>query len=247
MSALLAPARILITLARSVRSGAREGVPWRDLVREVDDLGNQSVPLVVGGMAFLGMVMITHGALQARRVVGDLAVVGPAYFELLVREFGPAVSGLFAAVRIGAAVGAQSASMAATEQLDAMRLCAADPLREVVAPRLAACIIAFPLLGIVGTAAAAASASLFATYGYGADGWAFLDARFVTRGDLIQAGLKCVVFGALVPVAACREGFAARSGASSVGEALTRAVVLACTACVVADLIIAVIFHFLHL
>jgi phospholipid/cholesterol/gamma-HCH transport system permease protein len=241
--ALGAPARILITLGRSVRAGTREGLPWREFVRELDDLGNRSVPLVAGGMAFLGLVMITHGALQARRVVGDLAVVGPAYFGLLVREFGPAVSGLFAAVRIGAAIGAQTASMAATEQLDAIRLCAADPLREVVAPRLAASLLIFPVLGLVGTATAAAAAALFATYGYGADGWSFLDARFVTRWDLLQGALKELSFGALVPIAACREGFSARAGASAIGEAMTRAVVSGCLCCIAADLVIAVAFH----
>jgi phospholipid/cholesterol/gamma-HCH transport system permease protein len=245
VSAALAPARILITLARSARAGVRGGVPWREFVQEMNDLGNQSIPLVAVGMAFLGMVMITHGALEARRVVGDLAVVGPAYFELVVREFGPAVSGLFAAIRIGAAIGAQTASMAATEQLDAMRLCAADPLREVVAPRLAASMLIFPVLGLIGTAFAAASAALFATYAYGADGWSFLDARFVTRWDLLQAGLKGLAFGILVPVAACREGFAARPGASSVGDAMTRAVVSGCLCCIVADLVIAVCFHLL--
>jgi phospholipid/cholesterol/gamma-HCH transport system permease protein len=234
---------MLIALVRSTRAGLRPGVPWPAVLREIHELGNLTIPLVAGGMAFLGMVMITHGALQARRVVGDLAVVGPAYFALLVREFGPAVSGLFGAVRISAAIGAQTASMAATEQLDALRLNAADPWRAVVAPRLFASAISFPLLGLIGTASAAIAASLFATYGYGADGWAFLDARFVTRWDLLQAALKGILFGLAVPVASCLYGFTARAGASAVGSAVTRAVVAGCLCCVVLDLIVAVAFY----
>lgn len=243
MNPLCTPGALLLLLARTARAVAREGLSLRSVVREVMDLGNKSVPLVAGGMAFFGMVMITHAAMQGRKVVGDIAVVGPAYFEILVREFGPAVAGLFAAVRIGAAAGAQCAAMSATEQIDAMRLCAAEPLVEVVAPRVAASLIAFPVLALVGTACAGASTALFATFVYDADGWAFLDARFVDAGDLGSAASKAVLFGLFVPLAACRAGLLARPGAGAVGEATTRAVVSACVVAVVLDLVTTLGFH----
>jgi phospholipid/cholesterol/gamma-HCH transport system permease protein len=162
---------------------------------------------------------------------------------LFVGEVGPTFTGIFAAVRIGSAVGATAASMAATEQLDAMRLCAANPLREVVAPRVLASMIAYPVLGLVGTACAAVSAALFATFVYGADGWSFLDARFVTRWDLVAGAVKSLAFGVFVPVAACREGFLARPGAGSVGDAMTRAVVSCLLYIVGIDLIVGVALH----
>ena len=63
--------------------------------------------LVISGMAFFGVVMVTIANVQARKMVGNIAVLGPAYFELLVREFGPFMSAILTAARAGASHSAE--------------------------------------------------------------------------------------------------------------------------------------------
>jgi phospholipid/cholesterol/gamma-HCH transport system permease protein len=199
-------------------------------------MGSRSLLLVTGGMAFFGAAMLMHGAAQARKVVGDLAVVGPAYFQLLIRELGPTLAGLLCAVRVAAATSAELASMEVTEQVDALRLSAGDPDSDLVLPRVLAGLIAFPALTAVGTAAAALTGALVATFAYAADGRAFLDASLVGEGDVIAFLAKAVAYGLAVPLVSTATGLAASGGPAAVGEATTRGVVGACMAVLSADL-----------
>ena len=221
---------------RALRAGFERGMPRGELARALHEIGFRSLLLVGGGMSFFGAVMLAHGAAQARRVVGDLAVVGPAYFELTLRELGPTLAGLLAAVRVGAAISAELASMEVTEQIDALRMSAGDPLSDLVLPRLLAGVIAFPALIIVGTAASALTGALLATVVYGADGAAFLDASLITRGDIVAFLVKSVGYGLAVPLVSASSGLAARGGPGAIGAATTAGVVASCVAVLVLDL-----------
>ncbi len=231
--------RALRAMWREVRPGLGRRMPQGEVLRQVFEVGNRSLLLVLGGMLFFGAVMITHGASQARRVVGDLAVVGPPYFELMIRELGPPFAGLLAAVRVGAALSAELAAMKVTEQVDALRMSAGDPISDLLLPRLVGGAIAIPCLVISGTVAACLSSAAAATLLYGADGGAFLDASLVTRGDLAAFALKAVSVGISIPVAACAAGLRAGTGAAAVGEATTRGVVWASVSVLVLDWVLA--------
>ena len=86
-----APALMLL---RTARATAREGLSLRECLNQIHELGLRSTWLVVSGMAFFGAVLITIANGQARRFTGNLVILGPAYFELMIREFGPVVSAL---------------------------------------------------------------------------------------------------------------------------------------------------------
>ena len=203
----------------------RRGLPKREVLRQTYEIGNRSMFLVLGGMMFFGAVMMAHGSSQARRVVGDYSVVGPAYFELLVRELGPTFAGVLAAVRLGAAISAEIASMQVTEQVDALRMSAGDPVADLVLPRLLGGIIGIPCLIVAGTTVSAIVAAAVANTFYGADGGAFLDPALVTRGDLTAFVLKTLLYGIWIPAASVWAGWRAQGGAAAVGEATTHGVV----------------------
>jgi phospholipid/cholesterol/gamma-HCH transport system permease protein len=222
------PIALALLMARSVRRGLRRGLPRGELVRQLHEIGGRSLLLVVGGMMFFGAVMMAHGAYQARKVIGDLGVVGPAFFELMIREFGPTIAGILAAVRISAAISAELSAMQVTEQLDALRMSAGDPYSDLVLPRVLAGLIALPCLIIVGTMAATLVAAGVATHVYGADGRAFMDPALVDAGDLAAFFGKSFGYGLFIPLAACASGLAARGGPGAVGAATTAGVVDAC-------------------
>jgi phospholipid/cholesterol/gamma-HCH transport system permease protein len=212
---------------RALRDGLKRGLPRGELLRQTHEIGNKSLLLVLGGMAFFGAVLMAHGSSQARRVVGDFSVVGPPYFELMLRELGPTFAGILAAVRLGAAISAELASMQVTEQVDALKMSAGDPLSDLVLPRLLGGLVAVPCLIIAGTTTAAVVSALVASYFYAADGGAFLDPALVTRGDLTAFCLKTLLYGLCIPAAAVWAGMRARGGAAAVGEATTKGVVWA--------------------
>lgn len=242
----LQPEPIDQLLFRTLARGLTRRWPRRALLQQIHEIGNQSVLLVVGGMIFFGAVMVAHGAFQARKVVGDLSIVGPGYMELMVAELGPTIAGVLAAVRAGAAISAELAAMRVTEQLDALEMCAGDPYSDLVAPRLLAGIIAVPSLIIAGTMGALLSAAVVATFVYGADGWSFLNPALVDRSDVTSFFGKSFLYGAAIPLAACRAGLSARGGPGAVGEATTAGVVAASVAVIVLDLAAGAVLYLAH-
>jgi phospholipid/cholesterol/gamma-HCH transport system permease protein len=235
----------LSTLLRTVRAVVRRGLSGRDCVEQVHEHGNRTVGLVVAALSFFGAVMVTIAHAQARKITGNLATVGPPYLELLVREFGPLTCALLAAARCGAASAAELSSMAVNEQVEALELCNGDPHADLVAPRLVGSLVAVPLLCTLGTGAAALSAALTARYVFHADGSAFLDARFVDGWDLLSGGLKAVLAGVWIPVAAAFHGLSARGGSAAVGKATTDGVVSACVGSIVIVAAVGLVFHLL--
>jgi phospholipid/cholesterol/gamma-HCH transport system permease protein len=232
-----------LLLLRVLRACLREGVPRHECLLQLTALGARSVWLVMSGMAFFGGVMVAIANSQARRFIGNLTVIGPAYFELLIREFGPITSAVLCAARLGASAAAELSTMSVSEQVEALEMSAGDPLSDLVGPRLVASVISVPALCILGTFAASASAALTASWAYGVDGRAFLDARYVDAADILCGGAKVVLCGLYIPLAACSKGLAARGGVAAVGAATTDGVVSACVGCMVIDFAVALAFN----
>lgn len=248
MSAVLsffgAPA---VMLARTVRASLRDGVPWRESLAQLHELGGRSVWLVMSGMAFFGAVLVTIANSQATRFVGNVAVLGPAYFELLVRELGPVMSAMLTASRAGASHAAELSTMSVNEQVEALEMSAGDPYADLVAPRVVAGVLGVPMLSALGTVAATLSAVAVAGFAFNVDGRAFMDPRYVDGWDLLAAGLKAVGCGLYIPLAAAVAGLRARGGAEAVGEATTAGVVAASLGCLLIDFTVSLAFQLLRL
>jgi phospholipid/cholesterol/gamma-HCH transport system permease protein len=205
-------------------------------------LGAGSAPLIAMGMAFFGMVMVTIAWAQARKYTGNITVVGPAYFELIVREFAPLLVALLAASRQAAAISAELGAMAVNEQLEALELSAADPVAELVVPRVIASTLALPALTALGTAAATLSAVFTVSWVFGADGWSFADPRYLDVADVVCSLVKALAVGLYIPLSASLRGLRARGGAAAVGTAVTDGVVEACMGVLLLDFAIAAAF-----
>jgi len=242
MKILRVPGAAALLLLRTIHACRRDRFPVRACLEQLLELGTRSLGLVASGMAFFGgvMVMIANG--QARKFAGNLEVVGPPYFELLVREFGPAISALLIAARLGASASAELSSASVTGQADALQMSAGDPKVDWVAPRIVAGMVAVPALTLVGIGVAGIVAALTAQ-SHGANGWAFLDGRAVSRADLLCALVKGLTCGLYIPLVASGHGLAARGGAAAVGEATTDGVVSSCLGALVIDLLITLLFQ----
>ncbi len=212
--------------------------PRGEVLRQAHEAGNRSILLVATTLAFVGMVLTWLAGTQARRIVGDLSILGPAFLQLVIREFGPIIVALMVAARVGAGIAAEVATMVVTEQVDALRMNAADPIRWIVSPRVLAVAVANLALTVVGSAVAIAAGTFTAWKSFALAPQVFLDFSLVHPGDVVTALIKAVAFGICVPVVAAAAGLEARGGSEGVGRATTRAVVLASIGVIVLDAVI---------
>src|SRR6185295_2752289 len=135
------------------------------------------------------------------------------------------IGALMLATRVGAGIAAEIGSMVVTEQIDALRMCAADPIDFLIVPRfLASLVMTLVLIVFAGTVAFCAGGAT----AYGAldvSPQTFFNAQLVDVGDLVTGLTKCVAYGAAIPVVSGYCGLSTFGGSEGVGWATTRAVV----------------------
>ena len=109
-----------------------------------------ALPLAgVAGCA-IGIVLWLHLRGILVRFAGTEAVqyLPTALALAVILEFAPIGAGLIIAGRSGASLAAELGSMTLTEQIDALTMLGQSPIREIIAPRILALIVALPLLTI---------------------------------------------------------------------------------------------------
>jgi phospholipid/cholesterol/gamma-HCH transport system permease protein len=232
-----------LLLARAFRLIFTAKTDSRDTLRIAHRFTNGSASFVVIAMAFVGMIMVYQSTEQLSRAIGDTHLVGATFIKLLIRVLGPTVIGMLLACRVGAGIAAEIGAMAVTDQLDAMRMCAADPIEVLMVSRVRGGILASLTLVLIGSATAAYAGLITGMVLFSMNSNTYWNFDLVSFADLLQGLSKAVVYGMAIPVVAGVFGLAARGGARGVGQATTDAVVGASFAIVVLDSLISLIFH----
>jgi phospholipid/cholesterol/gamma-HCH transport system permease protein len=208
------------------------------VVEQMYEIGNRSLFFVSITMGFIGMILLYESGLQARRVLPDFSTLGATYLELLVRDLAASLGALMLATRVGAGIAAEIGSMVVTEQIDALRMCAADPVDFLVVPRFLASLVMTTVLiiwaGVVAFAAGAATAYV----AFEVPLRTFCDMQLVDWADLSTGLVKCVVYGAAIPIVSATCGLSTFGGSEGVGWATTRAVVNSSLAIIILNAII---------
>jgi len=222
-------------------------LPWAlrrpgELLAQLYQVLFGAMPLALTAGAAIGAVIWMHLRETLRTVGGPGAVqyLPQALALAVVLEFAPIAAGLLVAGRSVASLGAELGSMRLTEQIDALEVLGLSALRELVAPRLLACMVALPLLTLFITYLALGAGYLAEAVG-GSLSWRQYQnetLRVLTLHDVIPSTLKTVVFGFLVGVVGCYFGMSARGGTEGVGRAATRGVVVSIFLVLVADVVL---------
>lgn len=195
------------------------------VVRQMYEMGNRSVFFLSTTMGFIGMILVYQSGLQSKRVIPDFTMLGATYLELLVRDFAASIGALMLATRIGAGIAAEIGSMVVTEQVDALRMCAADPIDFLIVPRfLASMVMTLCLIVWAGTVAFVAG-GLTAYVAFEVPLRTFFNMTLVDAGDMTVGLTKCLAYGAAIPIVSGYCGLSTFGGSEGVGWATTRAVV----------------------
>ncbi len=216
-----------------------KGESWKVAYR----FTNGSAVFVVIAMAFVGMIMVYQSTEQLNRAVGDTTLVGASFLKLLVRVLGPTVIGMLLACRVGAGIAAEIGAMAVTDQLDAKRMCAADPVEVLMVPRLRGGILAALTLTIIGCFAAVIAGMYTGLAWFGMSPATYFNFSLIATVDTVQGLAKAFSYGVAVPIVSGACGLAAWGGARGVGQATTDAVVGSSFVIVMLDSVISLIAY----
>ena len=233
---------------RVLRAAVTPPFEWRELIRQLDDVGSQSLPLVALAGAAVGAVLAMEVRSSMSRF-GATSLLPSAIVYSVIQEMGPTITGLVVSGRVGAGIGAELASMKVTEQIDAIEASAINPLRLLAVTRILACILMLPLLTVAADASGVVMGWIAQTLVQPISFYQFIDAGFhgATLKDFLPPTFKTAVFGLIIGLIACFQGMRTRGGAEGVGRAATNSVVLASLFVILADVVlvkfILVVFH----
>ena len=197
----------------------------QDFSEQMERIGVSSVFMVAITSAFTGMVIAVQTIDQFIKF-GATGYIGGVIGLSITRELSPVLTGLVVSGRVGASMAAEISSMKVTEQLDALKAFGLDDVVFVGAPRLLASFIMLPALTIFSDFVGIGGAFLY-VLSHGVNSHIFRKSLEVLLDpyDIWGGIFKAAVFGILIAISACTQGFRAGQGAKGVGVATTRAVV----------------------
>jgi phospholipid/cholesterol/gamma-HCH transport system permease protein len=205
-------------------------------VQQLYQIGVLSTIVIALIAVFTGAVLAVQGEYTLKKF-GATAFTGSAVALALIRELGPVLTALMVIGRAGSAITAEIGIMKITEQVDALRSMAVDPIRYLMVPRILAGIVAMPILTcfficvgifggyIVGTGLLNLSSGTFLSQMISA----------VEAVDVYSGLIKALVFGIIFGWVACYKGYTCGFGAVGVNRATTQSVVTASVAVLIVD------------
>jgi phospholipid/cholesterol/gamma-HCH transport system permease protein len=196
---------------------------------------NSTLVIALIGL-FTGAVLAVQGEYTLSKF-GATAYTGPAVALSLIRELGPVLTALMVIGRAGSAVTAELGIMRITEQIDALRSMAVDPIKYLMAPRLAAGLIAMPLLCGMFNVVGIFGGYLVGVGLLGLSPGTFMSQIMSATGvvDVWSGFIKALVFGLIFGWVSCYKGYTCGFGAQGVNKATTQSVVTASVAVLIVD------------
>jgi len=222
-----------------MRAAVRRPFEGRELMRQLDEIGSKSLPLVALAGAAIGAVL----SLQSRSSLvrfGAKSMLPAALVFSIIHETGPIVTGLVVSGRVGAGIGAELGSMKVTEQIDAIEASGVSPYKYLAFTRIVACILMLPLLTL--------AADLFGVlFGWLAD--TLVDpisfTKFIHRGfvgttfsDFLAPTFRTAIFGLIIGMIGCFQGMRTQGGTAGVGISATSSVVMSSLFVILDDVVL---------
>jgi phospholipid/cholesterol/gamma-HCH transport system permease protein len=224
---------------RVLRATVTPPFEWREFIRQLDEVGSRSLPLVGLAGCAIGVVLSMESRSSLTHF-GAKALLPSAVVWAIVQEMGPIITALVVSGRVGAGIGAELASMKVTEQIDAIEASAVNPYRLLAATRIFACILMLPLLTIAADACGLLVGWVAATLAEPLSLRRFIDIGFqgARYKDFLPPTLKTSVFGLITGLIACYQGMRTTGGAEGVGRAATSSVVVSSLFIILADVVL---------
>ena len=216
----------------------------RSWIRQMEQIGVRSLGVAGITTVFTGMVLALQTAYSLPSI-GVKYYIGTVVSKSLVRELGPVLIALIVGGRIGSGMTAELGTMKVTEQIDALRSMAADPVKKLVVPKLMATLVMLPALTVIGDMLGILGGLVIAVAQLDlAPGFYINDVlSALTLADVMSGVGKAFFFAYFIAIVGCYNGLAASGGADGVGRATTNTVVQASILILVSDFFLTKLFY----
>lgn len=214
------------------------------LLEYVDELGAQSLPLVLTVSALFGVALTVLISFQLKEV-GGLNYI-PGFVAVAVfRELGPLITAIIIAGRVGAAFTARIGTMKVSEELLALETMAINPVRFLVVQRFIGLLLALPALTVLASFTAVFGGFLFGSTRLGVSPDTYLRATLdaLMFRDVYSGIFKAVVFAVVIAMIGCYRGLVVEGGAEDVGKSTMLSVVSSTLTIIVLDTVMTVAFY----
>ncbi|MEU4812951.1 ABC transporter permease [Nocardia fluminea] len=237
----------LATLGRSLRLGAeatgagtsdvaRMRFHWREAMRQAWFLITvTAIPGVLMAIPFGVIVSAQVGNIV--RQIGADSLIGAAGGLGVIKQGAPLATGILLGGAGAAAIAADLGARTIREEVDAMRVMGIDPVRRLVAPRMAAMVAVAPLINILILVTGVTAGYVMAVLALGVTPGSYWESfgAFTTPFDVWVSLIKSMIFGLLVVVIACQRGLEAKGGPRGVADGVNAAVILSVVSIAVAN------------
>jgi phospholipid/cholesterol/gamma-HCH transport system permease protein len=215
-------------------------------VSQAMEVGVRALPILSLITFFIGLILALQSAYELRKF-GALNYVASAVALSMTRELGPLITAIVVIGRSGSAFAAEIGTMKVTEEIDALKTMAIDPIHFLVTPKFLAMIVMLPCLTIWANSMGVFGGSVFgvaqADFTWTRYIQSSIDALYLR--DITSGLIKSVMFGMTITAVGCHEGLSTGAGAEQVGRSTTRAVVMSIFLVIMVDLIFTALFFFL--
>ena len=195
---------------------------------------------------FIGMIMSLQMAYQMVELSAEIYI--PSIVAIsITRELAPVLTALIVAGRVGAGMTAELGTMTVTEQVDALKAFAVNPVKYLVVPRFLALVIMLPVLTIFSDVIGILGGFVICVYKLFISPslyWTMV-IQALTAKDILTGLCKTIVFGAIIALVGCHQGLNVDSGAEGVGKATTQSVVVSFILIIMADCLFTTMFYFI--
>jgi phospholipid/cholesterol/gamma-HCH transport system permease protein len=233
-------------LAASWRANPFTGsrLRWRSTIDHMAVVGVHALPVVCLISAATGLIMAFQGGAELKRF-GALQFVINLVGVSMTRELGPLMTAIVVIGRSGSSFSAEIGTMVVTEEVDALRTMALDPIEFLLVPKYVAMMVMLPCLTIAAVTSGILAGGIFTYFTLDMSLGVYLGATMdvLVLRDIVTSMIKAIGFGTIIVHVGCYEGFHVSGGPVGVGRSTTAAVVKSIFLVVVADLVFTAFFY----
>lgn len=215
---------------------------WKLTIREIYDLGMNSLGIVTFISTFMGAVVAIQMAqnFQGADIPVPDSYIGYATKVVLVFEFAPTIMSLILVGKVGSYIASSIGTMRVTEQIDALDVMGINSANFLIMPKVVACIFFNPLLimisigfGLLGGHLIGVSTKLWSE----SDFITGLQMHMATK-LYVYTFVKTMVFAFVIATIPAYFGYNVKGGSLEVGRSSTTAVVWTSIAIIVINLVL---------
>lgn len=222
------------------KKGMRKG----EFINQSILIGMNAFPIVALISFLIGSILALQSAAQLRQFGASIFVADLIAISM-TREMGPIMTAIIFAGRSGSSIASEIATMVVTEETDALKSMALNPVRYVLVPKIYAISITMPLLTILSMIIGIAGALMIGLVylHIGIEPFYNEVVSALVLKDIITGLIKSIVFAWIIVIVGAYYGFRVKGGSEGVGRATTMSVVASIFMVILADSILGLIFY----